>query len=122
MKVAEIELNPLNRPQSGAPPVSIPRRPAPAPNDLEFQGEKPQQPQAPPSLEDTRRQLEDLNRIMDGLGSRMQFSVYQDTDQFYVQLVDRASNEVLKVMPAEHILELRARIGEAVGVFLDEER
>ena len=75
-----------------------------------------------PSLEDTRRQLEDLNRIMDGLGSRMQFSVYQDTDQFYVQLVDRASNEVLKVMPAEHILELRARIGEAVGVFLDAER
>ena len=120
--MAEIELNPLNRPQFVAPPGSFPQRPAPRPNDLKFQGEEPQQPQVLPSLEDTRRQLEDLNRIMDGLGSRMQFAIFQDTKQFYVQLVDRASNEVLKVMPAEHILDLRARIGEAIGVFLDEER
>ena len=120
--MAEIELNPLNRPQSGAPPGSFPQRPAPKPKDLEFQGEEPQQPEVLPSLEDTRRQLEDLNRIMDGLGSRMQFAIFQDTEQFYVQLVDRATNEVLKVMPPEHILDLRSRIGEAVGVFLDAAR
>lgn len=76
--------------------------------------------QEPVSLEEAKEEVEQINKIMEGLGNRLEFGLFEDTDQFYVQIIDRWVNQVVKVMPPERLLELRSRIGDAVGMILDE--
>lgn len=74
----------------------------------------------PLPLDDARGEIENLNKIMEGIGGRLEFGFYEDTEQFYVQLVDRKQGKVVKMMPPEYLLELKSRIQNAVGLILDE--
>lgn len=65
-------------------------------------------------------EVQSLNKLLRGLNSRLQFDVYEGTDQLFVQVVDRKSNEVVRTMPPEELLRLKSRIAEAVGVIVDE--
>lgn len=64
--------------------------------------------------------VEKLNNLADGINSRLKFGLYGDTDQLYVQVIDRQSNRTVKVLPPEKLLELRNKLQNAVGVILDE--
>ena len=65
-------------------------------------------------------EVQSLNKLLRGINSRLQFDVYEETDQLFVQIVDRQSNKVLRTMPPEALLELKSKINEAIGVVVDE--
>jgi len=71
----------------------------------------------------TREDSEYLAEIMNGMArmfnSQLSFEVYEDTNQLYVQLIDRETREVIKQIPPEELLELSSRIREMVGIILD---
>jgi hypothetical protein len=102
------------RPPETAPPARPLREPVEVPPPRGDGFETP-----PVSLEDARREVERLNRITRNLGNRLRFGLFEETDQFFVQLIDRRRNEVLRTMPPEHLLHLRQRMQEAVGLILD---
>jgi flagellar protein FlaG len=62
-----------------------------------------------------------MNKLMTGLGHRLEFGVFEDTDQLFVKVVDRRSNKVVKVLPPEDFLQLRQKIADAVGLLLDDQ-
>lgn len=103
-----------------APPVDL--RPFEAPEDL-FQKNSAQAPaqQQEPSKESVEGQVEAINKLMSGLNNRLEFGLFQDTDQLYVKVVDRRNGQVVKVLPPEDFLELSQKIADAVGLILDEE-
>jgi flagellar protein FlaG len=70
---------------------------------------------------EAEREVERLNKVMEGLGSRLDFGLWEGTDELFVKVVDRNSNNVLKVLPPEKLLELHAKLERALGVILDEE-
>lgn len=87
------------------------RETAPVAKEKEIDFQNPQ---------DREKQLEQLNRIMQDLGTRLEFGLYEDSGQFYVQMIDRSKNRVVKMMPPEWLLDLRSKIRDAVGLILDE--
>ncbi len=75
----------------------------------------------PLELEDLRQTANDMNAAMEALNQRYRFGIYQDTDQFYVQVLDSSSGRTLRTRPVQDLLELRRRLQDMVGLVVDEE-
>jgi flagellar protein FlaG len=65
-------------------------------------------------------QVEVLRKLFVGLGNRLEFDVFDDTTQLVVRVIDRRTHKVLRSMPPEEFLELRSKIRDLVGMFIDE--
>jgi flagellar protein FlaG len=68
-----------------------------------------------------RQEIESLNKLMEGLGNRLEFGLFDNTNRLFVKVVDRARNQVVKMLPAEEFLRLKSKIADAVGLIIDEE-
>ncbi len=68
------------------------------------------------------KELEKVNKQFQSLNHSMRMKFDEDADQFYVEVVDRKTSEVLESIPAKHVLELAAKLKEMVGFFIDEKR
>ncbi len=75
----------------------------------------------PVRADDVRAAAAELKQVIEiSSGSQLNFDIYDDTEQLYAEVKDRSSGEVVKTIPAQEVMELRKRIGEMVGMVLDE--
>ncbi len=72
------------------------------------------------NAEEARRTARDMNAAMQALNEQYRFGIYQDTDQFYVQVLDANSGKVLKTRPVQDLLDLHKRLQDMVGLVMDE--
>jgi len=72
----------------------------------------------------TEEQLEEViqesNRMIFGDNEKFAFTIHEGTGRFLVRLVDRETEEVVREIPPEKLLDLIANIWEMVGIFVDE--
>ncbi len=80
-----------------------------------------QEAETPLTREDAESLVEDMNQVLEGVNRRLKFGLYGETEQFYVQVIDRASNSTVKMLPARELLDLRDRIFQQVGMLVDEQ-
>ncbi len=77
------------------------------------------------SAEQTKKQVEasaeKLNDIMSAFDKDLHFQVHEETDRTYVQVLNRKTEEVLREYPPRELLDLVARIHDALGMILDVE-
>lgn len=69
--------------------------------------------------EDAQNVADVMNKVSELYNSQLNFEVFEDTKQLYVQIVDRNTKEVIKQIPPKEMLELSAKIKEMVGLILD---
>ena len=63
---------------------------------------------------------EDLNDYMGDLQTNLRFSMYEKLDhQVVVQIKNRATDELIKQIPSEELLELRVKMEELSGLLFD---
>ena len=73
------------------------------------------------SAEETKQITEDLNEYMNDLQTNLRFSIYEKLDhQIVVEIKNRQTDELIKQIPSEEILELRVKMEELTGMLLDE--
>ncbi len=102
------------------PEVKFPKDLRPYEVPEHFAAAVPGAPAAPLTREEAAREVDDLNKVVEGLGRRLDFALFEDTGEFYVKVVDRSTNRVVKVLPSEKALQLHAKLEKALGVILDE--
>ncbi|PUU87116.1 flagellar protein FlaG [Halanaerobium sp.] len=72
-------------------------------------------------LEDeVRESVKDINEIVDRVKEGLSFQIHEDTEKMMVKVVDLNTDEVIKELPPEEMLDLQARIHEMVGILIDE--
>jgi flagellar protein FlaG len=72
-------------------------------------------------LEDeVRESVKDVNEIVDKVKEGLSFQIHEDTEKIMVKVVDLNTDEVIKELPPEEMLDLQARIHEMVGILIDE--
>ncbi len=71
--------------------------------------------------EGLEKMVERLNRVAKELGHRLAFDVYEGTEEFYAKVIDRRTNDVVKMVPAKEVLELHRKLHDVMGVILDQE-
>ncbi|NMA91972.1 MAG: flagellar protein FlaG [Firmicutes bacterium] len=70
-------------------------------------------------LKDEVDRLNDTARIYN-IGLR--FKIHEGTDRVMVQVYDRRSEEIIREIPPEKVLNLVAQIQQMIGLLLDEQR
>ncbi len=107
-----VDLRPVTPPQEIV-------RPSPRTEpDLPDSPEKDQTKIDPTSIQN---EIESLNKLMEGLGNRLEFGLFENTDRLFVKIVDRRQNQVVKMLPSEDFLRLKQKIADAIGLVIDEE-
>ena len=116
--VFPVDLKPI-RPSVDYPLPKL--RPEPRSDNRQDGSNKVEEPNIPFDKEQMKKVLEVVNNVMRGLNVRLEFGLYGNTDQLFVKIIDRANNNVVKVIPSAELLELKEKITEAVGVILDQD-
>lgn len=71
--------------------------------------------------EDLKGAVETTNKLLfEQQNSHFEFKIHDRTGRIMVNLVDTKTEEVIKEMPPEKILDLVANIWELVGIIVDE--
>ena len=70
--------------------------------------------------EDLIKAVNNVNKAFETFNQGLHFKVNDETNQLVVQIVDQKTDEVIKQIPSQEVLDLEAQLREMVGVFLDE--
>ncbi len=77
-----------------------------------------------PNLEMTREQLEKtvrgLNNFLEPSHTSLKFVLHEELERYYVKLIDVETEEVIREIPPEKILDMYASILKFVGLLVDE--
>jgi len=72
------------------------------------------------SSEEIKDITEDLNDYMSDLQTNLRFSMYEKLNhQVVVQIKNKATDELIKQIPSEELLELRVKMQELSGLLFD---
>ncbi|MGG3284365.1 flagellar protein FlaG [Paenibacillus solani] len=71
------------------------------------------------SEKDLKGLVDKANQIVGKSDTRVQFSIHDKTRQIMVKLVDSATNEVIKEIPPEKMVDLVYNLCQQMGIFVD---
>ncbi len=66
--------------------------------------------------------IERANKAISGGNRRFEFSVHEKTKSIMIKVLDSDTNEVIREIPPEKILDMVAKIWEMAGLIVDERR
>lgn len=68
---------------------------------------------------DVENAVSDLNAAFKYVNERLEFSVHEETNRIMVKVYDKDTDEVLREIPPEQILDMVAEMQKFVGLFVD---
>ena len=113
MKAAE---ETVKKPETQAPVMSAVV--SAEPKNAENQGQKEEE-QVSSKIKDA---VDKVNRKIVPGKTRCEFSYHEDTNRISIKVIDQATEETIKEIPAEETLDMLARIWEFSGLLVDERR
>lgn len=73
-------------------------------------------------LEELAQAVKQSNEAAEALNTGIRFKLHDSSERFMVQIVNRISNEVIKEIPPEKLLNVLGQIQEMIGLLQDEKR
>ena len=70
--------------------------------------------------EELEKAIDQSNRLIFKEDNRFEFKIHERTGRIMVKLVDNKTDEIIKEIPPEKILDLVASIWDLVGILVDE--
>lgn len=71
-------------------------------------------------LDDVEKAVETINDAVEHVNRALRFSIHEDTQRVMVRVVNVFTDEVIKEIPPEEVLDTVARIREMIGLLIDE--
>ena len=68
------------------------------------------------------KEIENVNAQLDSLNHSLRMKFSEEAEQFYVEVIDVRTKEVLDSIPGKHMIELAAKLKDMIGFFIDEKR
>lgn len=66
--------------------------------------------------------IQKANKAISGGDKRFEFSIHEKTNEIVVKIFDSSTNELIREIPNEKILDMVANMCEMAGIFVDERR
>jgi flagellar protein FlaG len=74
------------------------------------------------SKEQLVKEIESLNKFIQTTSTHLRFTFHEELNEYYVQIVDDQTNEVIREVPPKKILDMVAKMHEMIGLLIDEKR
>ncbi|MFD2116993.1 flagellar protein FlaG [Paenibacillus yanchengensis] len=68
------------------------------------------------------KEVELVNNQLSALDRSFRIKFSEEAEQFYTQIIDARTQEVIESIPSEHMIELAGKLKEMIGFFIDEKR
>lgn len=69
--------------------------------------------------EDAQVMTESINQFLTSTDSQLRFVFHDQLNEYYVTIINSATNEVIKEVPSKKMLDIHAAMKEFVGLLLD---
>ncbi|MCT4566322.1 MAG: flagellar protein FlaG [Maledivibacter sp.] len=66
--------------------------------------------------------IESTNKKLEATDRKFEFSVNEETNDIIVKVINKETDEVIREIPSEKILDMVAKMMELAGIFVDERR
>jgi len=66
--------------------------------------------------------IQKANRAISGANRRFEFSIHEKTKEVMIKVIDSDTNDVIREIPSEKILDMIASMWEMAGLIVDERR
>ncbi|MCR8660506.1 flagellar protein FlaG [Paenibacillus endoradicis] len=66
------------------------------------------------------KEVEKVNGQLELQNRALRFKFSDEAEQFYVEVIDSRTNEVIDSIPGKHMIELAAKLKDMIGFFIDE--
>ncbi|NRR23238.1 flagellar protein FlaG [Brevibacillus sp. MS2.2] len=74
------------------------------------------------SKKELEKEVDSLNDFLKGSTTHLKFKLHEKLGEYYVQVVNDQSNEVVREIPSKKMLDVVAKMYEMVGILVDEKR
>ncbi|MFU0800389.1 MAG: flagellar protein FlaG [Xylanivirga thermophila] len=84
--------------------------------------EKPMQGEKKPLLDEDvlQKAVEEANKAVEDYDRRFEFSIHEKTKSIMVKVINTQTNEIIREIPPEKILDMIAKLWEMAGIIVDE--
>lgn len=69
--------------------------------------------------DDIEKKINSLNKFLEASSSEARFQYHEQLGEYFVQLVDANTHEVVREIPPKKILDMYAEMLEIMGLFVD---
>jgi len=66
-----------------------------------------------------KEKVSQLNETVEIFDKRIHFQIHEETERIMVQVIEKATDEVISEIPPEKVLDMVARIEEMIGLIVD---
>ncbi|EST55411.1 flagellar protein FlaG [Brevibacillus panacihumi W25] len=74
------------------------------------------------SKKELEKEVDSLNEFLKGSSTHLKFQLHEKLGEYYVQVVNDHSEEVIREIPSKKMLDMVAQMYEMVGILVDEKR
>lgn len=67
-----------------------------------------------------KRAIETMNKELETSGKKLAYSMHERTNQIMIKVIDIETDEVIKEIPDEKLMDMMADFREASGILVDE--
>ncbi|WP_274654175.1 flagellar protein FlaG [Paenibacillus humicola] len=71
------------------------------------------------SKADIAKEIGHLNKMLESKDSHLHFVLHDKLNEYYVQVVDDSTNEVIKEIPSKKVMDMVAGFYETLGIIVD---
>ncbi|WP_024984125.1 flagellar protein FlaG [Brevibacillus borstelensis] len=82
----------------------------------------------PPSLDkhqsigEIESEIAGINKWLQMTSSHIKFMLHEDLNEYYVQVINDQTNEVIREIPSKKVMDMVAKMHEMIGLLIDEKR
>lgn len=71
------------------------------------------------SKDELKQVVKGLNEFLKPTFTSLNFKVHEETDRYYVEVVDQETKKVIREIPSKEMLDMYAKMTEFLGLFVD---
>lgn len=69
--------------------------------------------------EDVERTVNNLNRFMEPLRTNLKFTLHNELNEYYVEVINPMTDEVIREIPPKKFLDMYAAMADFMGLLID---
>lgn len=78
-----------------------------------------QQVATPPSMEQLKQAVDEINKSMDSLSRGLQFAIDEESHRPIVKVIDHQTQKIIRQIPSEEALALARSLDQLIGKLID---
>ncbi|MFA4133361.1 MULTISPECIES: flagellar protein FlaG [unclassified Brevibacillus] len=71
---------------------------------------------------DLQNEIAGINKWLQSTNTHVKFTLHEDLNEYYVQVINDQTNEVIREIPSKKMMDMVAKMHEMIGILVDEKR